>query len=164
MQPYSGARLSASQGKGDIDAPIDLPPELAAKLSDSDSPGTDRFPAGQKALPVPENSLFMNMLMLHGFLALRDTRKMRERFEAWMETKIMDLKKVIGSVSLVEYDLGHSTPFLTNCQVTESVVANDFNRTTVYCDLRYTGALSFTLHVGTVEMRFTEIRGAESFC
>eukprot|EP01134_Creolimax_fragrantissima_P007410 CFRG7410T1 len=148
---------------GILEVPIDLPEELSCLLSPNQNVDTK----DDGGLPSPENCLFVNLLLLHGFLALRDTRKLRERFEAWIDKKITDLRKVLGDVTLVEYDLGSSSPFITNCQVTESVVGKYANRTTMYCDFLYTGRLSFILNItlpfgykGTIRIEVQKVAGA----
>lgn len=55
--------------------------------------------------------------------ALRDTRKMRERFEGYLDRKAAELARRLGSSIVVRsYNLGVAAPYITEASVVESVI------------------------------------------
>jgi hypothetical protein len=136
-----------------------------------------------------ENCLWVNLALQHAFVvcvctpgcirealgptrhaghlqALRDTRKMRERFEAYLDRKAGELARRMGSsITVRSYDLGVAAPYITDATVLESVMDKP-NRLTVKCRLTYTGGVALKLDVAlplgipaTVDVSLASVKG-----
>eukprot|EP00124_Ichthyophonus_hoferi_P005571 Ihof_evm2s845 gene=Ihof_evmTU2s845 len=124
------------------------------------------------SVPESETCIWFNLVLSHLFYAVRDTEHMRQLWKYYMMNELDELKDdamILETITVREYDLGSSVPYVSNVSIVESLLHPKYGLTLVG-DVEYTGGIHVTLDmalplrtVASISLTLRSVRGKVRF-